>query len=242
MKPDEFPKLKEFLEDVGAITAVDARPKNSLWNATISSQRRFYSLAEWRNQAELIHQIIGAVDVQATDLVTRAAKASTAGGAGGAVANHTADGPISPRGQSQMRSIVAIAKSIARGRPGSNCYAMVGRYIAKATYGNMPAIDVPGKYRALARNFAEYANLPGSCARLGIRRLNMDNPYHAPAGALVVVNWIAPGINSHRPDHAGDITVAGGNGVFYNGGIMSYRSEAAYPPGNSFCLGIYVPL
>lgn len=236
----EIPKLKEFLDDIGATTAADARPTNSLWNATITAQRRFYPLASWANQAETIHQMIGAVDVQATDLITRATAPANSTGAS---PTHTVDGPISLKGQQQMAKIVAVAKSIARGRPGHNCYAMVGNYITRATYGNMPKIaDVPPAYRALAHQFADYANMPGNCQKLGIRKLNIDDPNAAPAGALVVVSWIAPGIHSHRADHAGDITVAGGNGVFYNGGLMSYGPSSGFPPGNNFCLGIYVPL
>jgi hypothetical protein len=83
VKPGDFPKLKEFLDDVGATAAADARPANSLWNATISGQRRYYtSLSQWAKDAETVRQIIGAVDVQATDLILKATQASSGTGQG----------------------------------------------------------------------------------------------------------------------------------------------------------------
>ena len=62
--------------------------------------------------------------------------------------------------------------------------------------------------------WADYLNKDGNAARLGLSNLKLDNPYNAPAGALVVVRAGTPGTANPT---AGDIAVASGSGDFYNG-------------------------
>ena len=54
----------------------------------------------------------------------------------------------------------------------------------------------------------------GNAARLGMVNLNLDSPYKAPGGAIVVVRAGTPGTVNPT---AGDIAVASGGGDFYNG-------------------------
>ncbi|MEM8531227.1 MAG: peptidoglycan-binding protein [Chloroflexota bacterium] len=152
-------------------------------------------------------------------------------------------GGISPASQAQMDAMYAHARAQSLGKvPDGYCYEHVSYFIDAVGYGYIAvngfnaAID-PNYYR-YARQFAEYLNQNGNAERLGMRRLNLDNPYHAPAGAIIVVRAGAPG-TYHAT--AGDISIAGGNGEFYNGGMMDYKGEAGYYPGNDFVLGIYVP-
>ena len=63
-----------------------------------------------------------------------------------------------------------------------------------------------------------------------------NNPYNAPKGAIVVVGAGAPGTSNPT---AGDIAVATGGDIFYNGGEMSYGPKADFP--TKYTLGIYVP-
>lgn len=149
---------------------------------------------------------------------------------------------------SQMEAIVATARAAASGKaPGGRCYAAVARYIDTSGYGTMAAQHgdaigslpaIPAAYGAYAHDFADYANEPGHADALGLTRLALDNPYDAPAGAIVVVRAGTPG-TSHPT--AGDISIAAGNGVFFNDGTMSYGGAQRFAAGNDYVLGIYVP-
>ncbi len=101
--------------------------------------------------------------------------------------------------------------------------------------GRLPSI--PDDFGALAHQFADYVDA-GHAGALGLRRLDLHSPYDAPAGAIVVVRAGSPG-TAHPT--AGDISIAAGNGVFYNDGNMSYGGPDRFPAGNDFVLGIYVP-
>lgn len=148
----------------------------------------------------------------------------------------------------QMTAIVKTAKASAADlAPGGRCYAAVAKYIDTNGYGKMSAQHgsaigslpaIPNDYGAYAHQFADYANQPGHAAALGLQRLALDNPYSAPAGAIVVVRAGTPGTSNPT---AGDISIAAGEGVFYNDGAMSYHGSASFPSGNDFVLGIYVP-
>jgi hypothetical protein len=138
-----------------------------------------------------------------------------------------------------MKALMRSANSGSGGRsPGGRCYEAVWRYIVRVGYGNMPGIEVPWDYSAYAKNFAEYANLPGNLKRLGLCKLDIDNPYEAPPGAIVVVRPGTPGTGDPM---AGDIAIAMGGGRFLNDGEMGYRGPEHFPPGNRHVLGIYVP-
>src|SRR5207247_567912 len=75
-------------------------------------------------------------------------------------------------------------------------------------------------------------------AKLGLKKLNLTNPYKAPPGAIIVVRAGTPG--THHP-FAGDIVVKGPGNHFYNDGEMGYGGSQNFPPGNRHVLGIYVP-
>jgi len=137
----------------------------------------------------------------------------------------------------QMRNMLdlSIARSIGK-RPDGMCYMHVYSYIERSGYGNMPGTEVPWSHGSVARQFAEYAN--ANLGKLGLRKLNLDNPYKAPPGAIVVVRAGTPG-TAHPT--AGDIAIATGRNWFANGGEMGYGGPGNFPPGNNLVLGIYVP-
>ena len=149
-------------------------------------------------------------------------------------------GGISDRGKEQMRKIMSVADDSAAGRPAlGRCYEKVWQYIARAGYGNMPGYEPPSAYWPEARHFSEWLALPGVMEKAGLRKLDLDNPYKAPAGAIVVVRANTPG-TAHPT--AGDIAIAMGGGRFLNDGEMGYGGSGHFPPGNRHVLGIYVPV
>lgn len=159
------------------------------------------------------------------------------------VGNGGNNGAISPASQAQMNAMYSHARSQSLGyAPDGRCYYHVANFIDAVGYGHIGVYGfnaaIPSNYHAEARMFAEYLNQNGNAERLGMRRLNLDNPYEAPAGAIVVVRAGTPG-TAHPT--AGDIAIAGGNGEFYNGGMMGYGGSANFYPGNTYVLGIYVP-
>lgn len=156
---------------------------------------------------------------------------------GAQVAQAEGAGGIGTRALAQMRQLLARAQQASAGRrPDGRCYAHVWRFIQAAGYGKMPKVGIPDSHAAYPTQFAALVNQDP--ARFGLQRLAIDNPYEAPAGALVVV---APGSPGTRHPVAGDIAVADGRGGFYNGGEMGYGGAKNFPPGNRHVLGIYVP-
>ena len=149
-----------------------------------------------------------------------------------------------------MTALLAKARTASEGRkPDGECYFHVATFLDAVGYGNIPAQPkplpvplpaIPDGYAAQAHLFADYVNEGDHAAALGLERLALDDPYAAPAGAIVVVRGGTPGTSD---PHAGDISVAAGPGarVFYNGAEMSYGSAASFPLGNDLVLGIYVP-
>lgn len=146
---------------------------------------------------------------------------------------------LSPEAKQQMQGLMEAAIAGSGGKRALGwCYREVWGYIQQQGYGKMPAVDIPGEYSRFARHFADFANQGDNAAMLGIKRLPIDNPYEAPAGAIVVVRAGTPG-TSHP--EAGDIAVAAGDGRFLNDGEMGYGGPEHFPPGNDYVLGIYVP-
>ena len=143
-----------------------------------------------------------------------------------------------------VNHLLQVAKSDSRGRrPDGRCYSHVSGYIDKVGYGGIQknGFDsaIPSQYWAEAHDFADYLNKNGNAARLGLKNTHGNNPYHAPAGSIVVVRAGTPGTANPT---AGDIAVAdGGSGNFWNGGDMGYGGSSNFPPGNTFVLGIFVP-
>ncbi len=145
--------------------------------------------------------------------------------------------PTGSRAAQDMANLERVARAASNGkRPDGYCYMHVWNFITRSGYGNMPSEGIPDSHAAEARMFAEYADR--NLSRLGLRKLAIDNPYKAPAGAIVVVRAGTPG-TAHPT--AGDIAVASGDGRFWNGGSMGYGGSGNFPSGNRLVLGIYVP-
>ena len=148
----------------------------------------------------------------------------------------------SDQAKQQMQSMLNRAKKDSVGRrPDGRCYSHVAGYLDNEKYGKLGQnfnATVPSTHYAEARQFAEYMNQGNNADKAGLRRLNIDNPYDAPPGSIVVVRAGTPG-TAHPT--AGDIAIRGDGNAFYNGGEMSYGGPGNFPPGNKHVLGIYVP-
>ncbi len=138
------------------------------------------------------------------------------------------------KAKEQMQALMKTAQRGAAGkRPLGWCLREVQNYLDRTTYGKGKVPRLP-----YARNFAEYLNRDGNAAKLGLKRLNITNPYDAPPGAIIVVRPGTPG-TSHPT--AGDIVVKGPGDKFYNDGEMGYGGRGNFPRGNNYVLGVYVP-
>ncbi|MEW5855601.1 MAG: peptidoglycan-binding protein [Myxococcota bacterium] len=154
-----------------------------------------------------------------------------------AVRAREANGPISAQGRRDMRNLVQRALAGGAGRrPMGWCLKRVQDYLQAGHYGGIGGGKMPRL--PYARNFAEYLNEGRRYARMGLRKLNIDNPYKAPPGSIVVVRPGTPG-TSHPT--AGDIVVAVGGGRFINDGEMGYGGPQNFPKGNNYVLGVYAP-
>jgi hypothetical protein len=132
--------------------------------------------------------------------------------------------------------LLNLAQAESRGQPrDQRGYANVMDYIAKGGFGKLPAVNIPDSHTTYAKQFAEAVNKDP--ASYGLQRLQTDNPYDAPPGAVVVIAPGGPG----APIVSGSISVASGKGDFYNGGDLDYGGRESFPPGNQHVLGIYVP-
>jgi hypothetical protein len=152
--------------------------------------------------------------------------------------NHTIrPGQISPQGSNEMHHLVQIAASYASGRrPMGWCLKKVEDYLDQATYGKIGHGHIPRF--AMAHQFADYLNAGHRYEQLGLKKLDLDNPYAAPPGSIIVVRAGTPG--THNPV-AGDIVVRGYGDHFYNDGEMGYGGPGNFPKGNHHVLGIYTP-
>ncbi len=173
----------------------------------------------------------GAVSTGDLKAMAKAAKAKAETASGGSASGL---GGISGRGRKQMANLEAAAKAGAQGqRPQGWCLREVQNYLDQVSFGKGKVPRLP-----YARNFAEYLNRDGNAERLGMKRLNITNPYDAPPGSIVVVRAGTPG-TAHPT--AGDIVVKGHGDKFYNDGEMGYGGRGNFPPGNNYVLGVYVP-
>jgi hypothetical protein len=159
----------------------------------------------------------------------------TFGGARGGAGSASGDGDM---------TLLELATRSSVGRnPDGYCYRHVSDWIEQVGFCGITPEDnfrggvMPASFLPYARHFADYMNQGGNAERWGMVNLGLDNPFDAPAGSIVVVRPGSPGTR-HR--YAGDITVADGNGNFYNGGEMGYGSRSSWPPGNNMVLGVYV--
>ncbi|MBM3259480.1 MAG: hypothetical protein FJY99_07015 [Candidatus Sericytochromatia bacterium] len=147
---------------------------------------------------------------------------------------------ISERGKAQMRRLLDVARRSAAGkRPGGWCYRAVKKYLRTVGYGGLNAATVSQLPQRAARQFGDFMNRGDNARRYGLQKLPISNPYLAPPGSLVVVR---PGTPGTRHPWAGDITVAVGNGRFYNDGNMGYGGSKNFPRGNRHVIGIYAPV
>jgi hypothetical protein len=146
-------------------------------------------------------------------------------------------GQISPQGQAQMKRLEQIAQGYAGGqRPMGWCLKKVEDYLQETSYGKIGHGNIPRfEY---AHDFADYLNAGQRYKSLGLQKLNIDNPYQAPPGSIIVVRAGTPGTANPV---AGDIVVKGYGDHFYNDGEMGYGGPGNFPKGNSYVLGIYAP-
>ena len=146
-------------------------------------------------------------------------------------------GGISASGRQQMQALLHAARNGAGGRrPLGWCLKRVEDYLQNVSYGKIGHGHIPRF--GYAHQFADYLNAGHRYAQLGLKKLNITNPYDAPPGAIIVVRHGTPG--THHPT-AGDIVVKGNGDHFYNDGEMGYGGRGNFPPGNNHVLGIYVP-
>jgi peptidoglycan hydrolase-like protein with peptidoglycan-binding domain len=144
------------------------------------------------------------------------------------------DNSIDAGARKQMQALLRVAERGASGKqPLGKCLFAVQNYLDQVTYGKGKVPRLP-----FARNYAEFLNRDNNAAKLGLKKLNITNPYDAPPGAIVVVRAGTPG-TAHPT--AGDITVKGKGDRFFNDGEMGYGGRQNFPKGNDFVLGIYVP-
>ena len=146
-----------------------------------------------------------------------------------------------------MNNILYTAKVKSTGKaPDGYCYSHVADYIDMTGYGGICVngfdAAIPPAYWGEAHDFADYLNQGDNAANLYLKNIMSscgNNPYNAPAGAIVVVAAGAPGTSNPT---AGDIAIRADDGdsaPFYNGGEMSYGPADDFP--TKYTLGIYVP-
>ena len=156
---------------------------------------------------------------------------------------HPAHGHDESRhGAAQRQRMLGVARSASAGRrPDGRCYFHVCHFFIQCGgYGKIknPYTQFPSSALPEAHDFADLMNSRGP-AHFGLERLSIHNPYDAPAGAIVVVAAGSPG--THHPT-AGDIAIAGGDGAFYNGGLMGYGGRAGWDASRrARLLGCYIP-
>lgn len=139
------------------------------------------------------------------------------------------------KAQELMNRMAEAAEAHSAGKPAAGYCLREVQDILQA--GGFPGSQVPRL--PYARNFAEHLNSsPANLKAAGLQKLDIDNPYDAPKGSIVVVRPGTPG-TSHPT--AGDIVIAGGNGRFYNDGEMGYGGPQNFPKGNDYVLGVYAP-
>lgn len=142
---------------------------------------------------------------------------------------------ISAQGRQQMQNLAEVARRNSEGkRPDGKCLWHVNNWLDRNSYAQIG--DGKSPRLPYAKDYGNWLN--NNYQRLGLQKLNLTDPYKAPAGAIIVVR---PGTPGTRHPVAGDITVAGGNGKFYNGGNMGYGGAHNFPPGNQHVIGIFVP-
>jgi hypothetical protein len=150
---------------------------------------------------------------------------------------------LSPDAKVQMKKLLDYAARHHSGSSHGRCYEYVYRFLTRTGLGKIqPGQDIlpPGKtYRKLAHQFADFLNKDDNAHKLGLRKLDIKNPYDAPPGAIVVVAAGSPGTFDAK---AGDISIAAGNGLFINDGPrMNYKDPDKFLANGGVLLGAWVP-
>jgi peptidoglycan hydrolase-like protein with peptidoglycan-binding domain/GH25 family lysozyme M1 (1,4-beta-N-acetylmuramidase) len=152
-------------------------------------------------------------------------------------ATNPAGGPLSAQARRQMSALEQVAKANAEGkRPEGWCLKAVQDDLEKVGYGKIGHGDLPRF--PYAHDFADYLNAGKRYQALGLKKLNITNPYDAPEGSIIVVRAGTPGTSNPV---AGDIVVKGPGDHLYNDGEMGYGGPGNFPPGNDYVLGVYAP-
>lgn len=139
---------------------------------------------------------------------------------------------ISAEGRQQMQALLDVAQRHSAGkRPDGKSLWHMSSWLSKTAYAHIGNGSSPRFLQT--RHYGDW--LASNHEALGLRKLELDNPYKAPPGAIVVLR---PGL---RYVHADDVAVAGGNCSFYNGGEKDYGGPLYFPKGNPYVVGIFVP-
>ena len=139
---------------------------------------------------------------------------------------------LSARALQQLQALLDIAQRHSAGkRPDGKSLWHVSRWLQKTAYANIGNGQAPRFL--LTKHYGAW--LIDHQRALGLRKLELDNPYKAPPGAILVLR---PGTR-HFP--TGDIAVVGRGGHFYNGGERDYGGPLYFPRGNKHVVGIFVP-
>jgi lysozyme len=146
-------------------------------------------------------------------------------------------------GSEQRQRMLSVARGASAGkRPDGMCYAHVCQFfVSCGGYGKIhdPHRQFPASALPYAHDFADFVNAQGP-KKWGLEKLSISSPYDAPPGAIVVVKAGSPG--THHPT-AGDIAIADGHGLFYNGGVMGYSGAAGWKASpRAHLLGAYIPV
>lgn len=181
------------------------------------------AVADFQREHHLVsHDSLGAVGPKTLAAMEKAFRAEGASS-------------ISAQGRKQMEALLNVAKNGSEGRrPDGMCLKHVGDFLDRVSYGKIGHGAAPRL--PMAKDFGNWLN--ANYKEKGLKKLNLDNPYKAPPGSIVVVRAGTPG--THHPT-AGDIVVVGRNGHFYNGGEMGYGGSQNFPKGNHHVIGIFAP-
>ncbi|MFL5357562.1 peptidoglycan-binding protein [Archangium sp.] len=181
------------------------------------------AVADFQREHHLVsHDSLGSVGPKTLAAMEKAFRAEGAGS-------------ISAQGRKQMEALLHVAQQGSAGRrPDGLCLKHVGDFLDRTSYGKIGHGAAPRL--PMAKDFGNWLN--AHYKEKGLKKLNLDNPYKAPPGSIVVVRAGTPG--THHPT-AGDIVVVGRNGHFYNGGEMGYGGSQNFPKGNHHVIGIFAP-
>ena len=164
-----------------------------------------------------------------------------------------------------MEGLERVARSIVRPDMCAcgGAHARVMRAVGMIGYGGLPAVGkastfclssassktgiecvIPGALSMTPSQFAAHLNQGDNAAKAGLTKVDVESPYDAPAGAIVIVGGGSPGTTNHPT--SGDISIKGSGDTFWNDGSMSYGGRSSWrdpaAPSGQGLLGVYIPL